>query len=193
VHQLTKNRIGYPSRVSKEHINTDRIVLQPKTWRPDVIEVCPIFYYSYLSSGLRGHKKTYLTILESADHALFKMGRYVLLQPLRPELDANTKTCLPAKTRFCHLDELTGHYCNLLSLRNPMLHIYPLHVLQIWPLLLFWSETRNTRPPVSNLIMWQFEKQNVPPKLFFLTLFWEFVILFQLSTSFHYSTAKQFH
>jgi hypothetical protein len=55
------------------------------------------------------------------------------------------------------------------------------------------SETRNTRPPVSNLIMWQFDKQNVPPKLFFLTLFWEFVILFQLSTSFHYSTAKQFH
>jgi hypothetical protein len=31
-----------------------------------------------------------LTILESADHALFKMVRYVLLQPLRPELDAKT-------------------------------------------------------------------------------------------------------
>jgi hypothetical protein len=31
------------------------------------------------SSGLRGHKRTYLTILESADHALFKMVRYVLL------------------------------------------------------------------------------------------------------------------
>jgi hypothetical protein len=57
------------------------------------------------SSGLRGHKRTYLTILESADHALFKMARYVLLRPLRPELDAKTKTCLPAKTRFCHLDE----------------------------------------------------------------------------------------
>jgi hypothetical protein len=25
------------------------------------------------SSGLRGHKRTYLTILKSADHALFKM------------------------------------------------------------------------------------------------------------------------
>jgi hypothetical protein len=49
----------------------------------------------------------YLTILESADHALFKMVRYVLLPPLRPELDAKTKTCLPAKTRFCHLDEQT--------------------------------------------------------------------------------------
>jgi hypothetical protein len=44
--------------------------------------------------------KACLTILESADHALFKMVRYVLLRPLRPELDAKTKT-----TRFCHLDE----------------------------------------------------------------------------------------
>jgi hypothetical protein len=39
------------------------------------------------SSGLLGHRRTYLTILESADHALFKMVRYVLLPPLRPELD----------------------------------------------------------------------------------------------------------
>jgi hypothetical protein len=46
------------------------------------------------SSGLRGHKRTYLTILESADHALFKMVRYVLLRPLRPEIDAKTKTFL---------------------------------------------------------------------------------------------------
>jgi hypothetical protein len=57
------------------------------------------------SSDLRGHKRTYLTILELANHALFKIVRYVLLRPLRPELDAKTKTCLPAKTRFCHLDE----------------------------------------------------------------------------------------
>jgi hypothetical protein len=42
-------------------------------------------------------------------------------------------------------------------------------------------------------ILLEFEKVNVPPKLFFLTLFWEFVMFFQLSTSFHYSTAKQFH
>jgi hypothetical protein len=34
--------------------------------------------------------------------------------------------------------------------------------------------------PVSNPIMKQFEKENVPPKLFFLTLFWEFVMFFQL-------------
>jgi hypothetical protein len=39
------------------------------------------------SSGLRGHRRTYRPILESADHALFKMVRYVLLPPLRPELD----------------------------------------------------------------------------------------------------------
>jgi hypothetical protein len=31
---------------------------------------------------------------------------------------------------------------------------------------------------------------NVLPKLFFLTLFWEFVMFFQLKTSFHYFTAK---
>jgi hypothetical protein len=35
------------------------------------------------SSGLLGH----FTILESADHALFKMVRYVLLRSLSPELD----------------------------------------------------------------------------------------------------------
>jgi hypothetical protein len=39
------------------------------------------------SSGLLGHRRTYLTILESADHALFKMVRYVLLRPLRLKLD----------------------------------------------------------------------------------------------------------
>jgi hypothetical protein len=65
--------------------------------------------YVYFSSGLRGHKRTYPTILESADHALFKMVRYVLPRPLRPDLDAKTKTCLPAKTHFCHLDEQAIH------------------------------------------------------------------------------------
>jgi hypothetical protein len=39
------------------------------------------------NSGLRGNSRPYLTILKSADHAaLFKMVRYVLLLPLRPEL-----------------------------------------------------------------------------------------------------------
>jgi hypothetical protein len=45
------------------------------------------------SSGLRGHRRTYLTILKSADHALFKMVRYVLLRPLRPELDVIQNNC----------------------------------------------------------------------------------------------------
>jgi hypothetical protein len=45
------------------------------------------------SSGLRGHRRTYLTILESADDALFKMVRYVLLRPLRPELDVIQNNC----------------------------------------------------------------------------------------------------
>jgi hypothetical protein len=63
------------------------------------------------SSGLRGHKRTYLTILELADHVLFKMVRYVLLRRLWPELDAKTKTCLAAKTRFCHLDEQANSTC----------------------------------------------------------------------------------
>jgi hypothetical protein len=57
------------------------------------------------SSGLRGRRRTYHTLLKLADHALCKMVKYVLLRPLRPELDAKTKTCLPANTRFCHLDE----------------------------------------------------------------------------------------
>jgi hypothetical protein len=37
-------------------------------------------FVSASSSGLRGHKRTYLTILELADHALFKIVRYVVLR-----------------------------------------------------------------------------------------------------------------
>jgi hypothetical protein len=44
------------------------------------------------------------------------------------------------------------------------------------------------RPPVSNPIMWQFEKQNVPPKLFFLTLFRN---LLCFSSYPHHSTIPQ--
>jgi hypothetical protein len=49
-----------------------------------------------LSESVHSREDTFLSwhlapvILESADHALFKMVRYVLLQPLRPELDAKT-------------------------------------------------------------------------------------------------------
>jgi hypothetical protein len=39
------------------------------------------------SSGLRGRRRTCCTILEWADHFLFKMVRNVLLRPLMPELD----------------------------------------------------------------------------------------------------------
>jgi hypothetical protein len=38
-------------------------------------------------SGLRGRRRTYLTILKRAWSANFKMVWYVLLRPLRPELD----------------------------------------------------------------------------------------------------------
>jgi hypothetical protein len=54
------------------------------------------------SSGLRGRRRTYYTILKLADYALSKTVRYVLLLPLRPELDGqdtfgmNTK-----KDNFC--------------------------------------------------------------------------------------------
>jgi hypothetical protein len=50
--------------------------------------------WSY-SSGLRGYRWTYLTILKSAEHALFKMVRY--------GQDVNWR--LPAKTRLRRLDE----------------------------------------------------------------------------------------
>jgi hypothetical protein len=43
--------------------------------------------YAYFSSGLRGYKRKYLTILERAWSANLKMVWYVLLRPLRPELD----------------------------------------------------------------------------------------------------------
>jgi hypothetical protein len=56
-------------------------------------------------SAVSGGKRTYLTILESADHALYKMVRYVLLRPLRPELDAKTKTCLAEGELSSRLDE----------------------------------------------------------------------------------------
>jgi hypothetical protein len=39
------------------------------------------------STGLRGHRRTYLTILERAWSANFKMVWHVRLRPLRPELN----------------------------------------------------------------------------------------------------------
>jgi hypothetical protein len=40
------------------------------------------------NTGLRGSRKTYLTILKRAWSANFKMVWYVFLRPLRPELEA---------------------------------------------------------------------------------------------------------
>jgi hypothetical protein len=60
------------------------------------------------SSGLRCHRRTYLTILESADHALFKMVRYVLLRPLRPELDVIQNNC---RVRFVGISRYVHFSC----------------------------------------------------------------------------------
>jgi hypothetical protein len=48
---------------------------------------------SDLRSGLRGRRRTYITILKRAWSANFKMVWYVLLQPLRPELDFSNFSC----------------------------------------------------------------------------------------------------
>jgi hypothetical protein len=54
-----------------------------------------LFIYSREDTFLSWHLAP-VSGSKSADHALFKMVRYVLLRPLRPELDAKIKTCLPA-------------------------------------------------------------------------------------------------
>jgi hypothetical protein len=57
-------------------------------------KIVGISQYAYFSSGLRGHRRTYLTILESTYHAIFKMLRFFFfLRPLRPELDVIQKNC----------------------------------------------------------------------------------------------------
>jgi hypothetical protein len=49
------------------------------------------------SSGLRGRRRTCLTILQRAWSANFKMVQYVLLLPLRPELLAAKSTAVTIK------------------------------------------------------------------------------------------------
>jgi hypothetical protein len=59
--------------------------------------------------------KTYLPILESADHALFKMVRYVLLRPLRPELDVIQNNCrvrFVGISRYVHFSWIAGSIVN---------------------------------------------------------------------------------
>jgi hypothetical protein len=51
----------------------------------------------HFSSGLKSRRRTYLTILKLADHALFKIVWYVLLRPLRPELDGR-----PSSAKFSY-------------------------------------------------------------------------------------------
>jgi hypothetical protein len=45
------------------------------------------------SSGLTGHRRIDLIILKSADQVLFKIVRFVLLRPLRPELEVIQNNC----------------------------------------------------------------------------------------------------
>jgi hypothetical protein len=44
------------------------------------------------SSGLRGHRRTHLAILESADHALFKIVRFFLSTASEAGLDVIQRT-----------------------------------------------------------------------------------------------------
>jgi hypothetical protein len=56
------------------------------------------------SSGLRGRRRIYHTILELADHALFKMVMYVLLlRPLRPELEIQLEQFKEASSKPAQL------------------------------------------------------------------------------------------
>jgi hypothetical protein len=55
------------------------------------------------SSGLRGRRRIYPTILKLADHALFKMVRYVLLRPLRPELEIQLEQFKEASSKPAQL------------------------------------------------------------------------------------------
>jgi hypothetical protein len=60
---------------------------------------------AYSSSGLRGRRRTCLTILQRGWSANFKMVRYVLLRPLRPEILAAKTT---AVTIICSRREVTS-------------------------------------------------------------------------------------
>jgi hypothetical protein len=55
------------------------------------------------SSGLRGRRRIYHTILKLADHALFKMVWYVFLRPLRPELEIQLEQFKEASSKPAQL------------------------------------------------------------------------------------------
>jgi hypothetical protein len=74
-----KQMLNYSKRLSMWREIQNPLIVQPN---PESFCRAIIF-----SSGLRGRRRTYHTILKLADHALFKMIRYVLMRRLRPELD----------------------------------------------------------------------------------------------------------
>jgi hypothetical protein len=48
---------------------------------PPIIHLCVQLTFEKSSSGLRSRRRTYHTILKLADHAHFKMVKYVFLRP----------------------------------------------------------------------------------------------------------------
>jgi hypothetical protein len=55
------------------------------------------------ASEVAGGYSIYHTILKSTDHALFKMVRYVLLLPLRPELEIQLEQFKEASSKPAQL------------------------------------------------------------------------------------------
>jgi hypothetical protein len=68
--------LNYSKRLSMR-----REIQKPLIFQPNPESFCRAIIFS---SGLRSCRRTYHTILKLADHALFKMLRYVLLRPLSP-------------------------------------------------------------------------------------------------------------
>jgi hypothetical protein len=88
-----------------------------------MVKIC-----SPATSGLRGRRRTYLTILELAEHALFKMVKYVLLCLLRPELvgqDVEASSCEGRRVSNSQMNGSNGMYCLAFS----VLHLAHIHNL----------------------------------------------------------------
>jgi hypothetical protein len=78
-----------------------------------------VYFWMTSSSGLRGHRRTYLIILESADHALFKMVYPSTTSEAAPELDVIQNNC--------------SQICGNLAVRSLLLWCYKLFVIKISP------------------------------------------------------------
>jgi hypothetical protein len=70
-------------------------------------KIAPAEFCRPSSFGLRGRRRTYHAILKLADHALFKMVRYVLLRLLRPELDIQLEQFKEASSKPAQLKAFT--------------------------------------------------------------------------------------